>query len=40
MDGSFYEGEWKNGKQHGPGKIVYKNGQILYGNWEDGKKLV
>jgi len=26
LDGRRYEGEWKNGKRNGPGKIVYSNG--------------
>lgn len=27
-DGKIYEGEWKNGKQHGKGKIIFTNGRI------------
>ena len=32
-----YEGEIKEGKRHGLGKIIRKNGDILYGEFEDDK---
>jgi hypothetical protein len=37
MDGSWYEGEIKNGLQHGRGKN-YKNGKVMYsGQYKEGK---
>lgn len=32
-----YEGEFKNGKRHGTGKIVYSYGDSYAGEWSDGK---
>jgi hypothetical protein len=32
-----YEGEIKEGKRHGLGKIIRKNGDILYGEFENDK---
>lgn len=37
-DGRRYEGEWKNGKQHGKGKYILLDGTIKTGIWEDGKR--
>ena len=37
-DGRKYEGEWKNGKQHGKGKYILLDGTIKTGIWEDGKR--
>lgn len=36
-DNKRYEGEWKNGKQHGYG-VYYSNGVKKYGYWESGIK--
>jgi hypothetical protein len=37
-DGSKYEGEWKNGKQHGRGVYYRSNGTIAYeGDFKNGK---
>ena len=33
-----YEGEWRNGKHAGQGKIVFKDGTIYIGNWINGKR--
>lgn len=34
-NGIVYEGEWKDGKRQGKGKLMDKNGNVLYdGNWE------
>ena len=30
-----YEGELKEGKRHGLGKIIKKNGSIMYGEFKD-----
>ena len=35
-DGSRYEGEWKDGKRHGKGQLVYTNGVTKQGFWEGG----
>lgn len=35
-DGSRYEGEWKDGKRHGKGQLVYTNGVTKKGFWEAG----
>jgi hypothetical protein len=29
----YYTGEFKNGKRHGSGKLVWKNGQMCEGDW-------
>jgi len=34
----FFEGEWRNGKRAGQGKIVFKDGTIYIGNWINGKR--
>ena len=34
----IYLGETKNGKRHGYGILVWKNGNAWYGRWEDGKR--
>ena len=34
-EGMVYEGEKKNGKRHGKGKITYQNGSVYDGEWED-----
>jgi len=34
-NGIVYEGEWRHGKRDGKGKLMDKNGNVLYeGNWE------
>jgi hypothetical protein len=38
-DGRKYEGEWKNGKQHGKGKYILLDGEERMGLWEDGKRI-
>ncbi|MCB0369947.1 MAG: hypothetical protein KDD45_11055 [Bdellovibrionales bacterium] len=37
-DGRVYEGEWKNGKQHGRGVFRKKN-MAREGIWEDGERV-
>ena len=37
-DGSFYEGEYKNGMKNGSGVITYPNGQVYVGTFENDKK--
>ncbi|MDR0552934.1 MAG: hypothetical protein LBG13_02475, partial [Holosporales bacterium] len=33
-----YEGDWKNDKREGKGKIVYVNGNVYEGDWKNDKK--
>jgi len=33
-----YTGELKDGKRHGKGKLVLRNGDVYIGSWEDNKK--
>jgi len=37
IDGSIYEGDWKNSKRSGLGKLIYKYGAIYEGNWKNNK---
>ena len=34
---SKYEGEWEDGKFHGTGKLIFKNGDIYEGEFQEGK---
>jgi len=34
---STYQGEWKDGKQCGVGKMIYENGGVYEGFWRDGQ---
>jgi hypothetical protein len=34
-----YEGNWKDGKQHGKGKYILPDKSIRCGIWDDGKRL-
>lgn len=36
LAGNVYTGEWKDGKQHGAGKMKYADGTIKEGVWEKG----
>ena len=36
-NGMFYGGGLKNGKPHGQGTMVFKNGDMYEGQWKDGK---
>ena len=36
-NGSEYEGMWKNGKKHGPGKKVNEDGTKYEGNYKNDK---
>ena len=36
--GFIYDGEVTNGKKHGQGKIIYQNGNIYEGAWNDDMK--
>ena len=33
IDGSTYEGDWKNGLRDGFGEQKYKDGSVYRGNW-------
>lgn len=37
-DGSFYEGQWKQGKREGNGTLYYTNGDVFQGVWKDDLK--
>ena len=32
-----YEGEWRNGQEHGVGTLVEPDGSAYYGFWSQGK---
>jgi len=38
-DGRKYEGEWKNGKQHGKGKLINAKGEPKEYEWVEGRKI-
>ena len=34
QEGSYYDGQWKDNKMHGQGKLYYSNGALAYeGQW-------
>lgn len=36
LDGSFYDGDWKDNKKHGKGKLIESDGATIYnGDWEN-----
>jgi hypothetical protein len=35
QSGKSYEGEYKNNKRHGKGKLIYDGGHVDEGNWID-----
>ena len=37
-DDGKYEGEFRDGKRHGKGVVIYPNGDKYDGEWEAGKK--
>ena len=37
VDGSIYEGMWKENKKHGQGKLQYTNGDIYIGEFQNDK---
>uniref|UniRef100_A0A6C0KG05 Phosphatidylinositol-4-phosphate 5-kinase n=1 Tax=viral metagenome TaxID=1070528 RepID=A0A6C0KG05_9ZZZZ len=38
IGGGNYDGEWKDGKKHGQGKMTYNNRDIYEGEWKDDKR--
>ena len=38
-DDRRYDGNWKNGKQHGEGLYTTSNGKSRKGEWADGKRI-
>ncbi len=39
LDGSFYDGDWKENKKHGKGKLIEADSISVYnGNWESDQK--
>jgi hypothetical protein len=38
-DGRKYEGDWKNGKQHGVGIYTSASGKTKKGEWSEGKRI-
>ena len=37
IDGSIYEGHWKDGKAHGIGRMIHADGDIFEGEWVNDK---
>lgn len=37
MAGARYEGEWKEGVEHGVGTLIEVDGSTFYGFWAEGK---
>ena len=37
VDGSLYEGQWKNDKANGRGRLIYSDGDVYEGEWKDDK---
>ena len=37
VDGSMYEGYWKNDKANGKGRLIHADGDIYTGEWKDDK---
>ena len=37
--GGKYEGEYKDGKRHGQGKLTYPDGRKFVGEWKDGEPI-
>ena len=35
----MYKGSWKDGKQHGKGTLVDKDGNQMEAEWNDGKRI-
>lgn len=38
-DGRVYEGQWKEGKQHGIGKFTDRDGVTTEGIWDNGARV-
>ena len=38
-DGKKYEGNWAKGKQHGRGVYTNRKGEIVEGEWNQGRRL-
>jgi len=38
-DGRKYEGQWKDGKQHGTGTYTTAKNETREGEWEEGKRI-
>jgi hypothetical protein len=38
MNKNLYEGDLKDGKRHGKGKMIYNNGDVYEGDWKEGKR--
>lgn len=37
VDGSLYEGYWKNDKANGRGRLIHADGDVYNGDWKDDK---
>ena len=37
LDGSRYEGYWKNNKANGYGRLIHADGDVYEGEWKDDK---
>ena len=38
-DGRVFDGQWRNGLQHGKGQYTNAQGKVRKGVWEDGRRL-
>ena len=36
LDGKIYKGEFRDNKRNGPGEMMFSNGNLMKGFWEDG----
>ena len=36
-DGSLYQGQWRDGKANGKGRLIHSDGDIYQGEWKDDK---
>lgn len=36
-NGTKYEGDWVNNKQHGEGRLIYNDGEVKECKWKDGR---
>ena len=40
VSGKSYEGEYKNNRRHGKGKLIFEGGYVEEGNWIDNKMVI
>jgi len=39
-NGTVYDGEWKDDKEHGHGVMKYSDGHVYEGDWENGVRKI